>query len=213
MKKIGIFGDSFADPTWATNDYLGWPELLAKDYQVTNFSKCGSSLWWSYEKLKRLHAEFDYCIIVVTIYGRLYLEALDKHLNVNQNSWPVKHGINLGEVYYSEFFSESRDIAFHNFMMNDINSMKNVIYVPAFAECVLDTSWSLNHFATLELNHFGIVEHHGEENRKCHLTDGNNAMLYKKLAAVIESPNNSLVLSELDFVTPLKSINYYLNRL
>ena len=56
--KIGIFGDSFSDPSWNTNSYESWVELLSKDYDIVNFSANGSSLWFSYNNLKKNFQKF-----------------------------------------------------------------------------------------------------------------------------------------------------------
>ena len=53
--KIAIYGDSFADPTWNSNSYKSWPELLAESHDVTNFAEAGGSLWWSYYQLKQIN--------------------------------------------------------------------------------------------------------------------------------------------------------------
>jgi hypothetical protein len=212
-KRIGIFGDSFSDPTWNQNDYLSWPEMLEKQYQVTNYSKNGSSLWFSYQKLKTHKSEFDTCIFVATVYGRFYLENLDKHLNINRNTWPIKNGVNLGKVYYEDFFSFDREKSFHDFMIADISSLKNVIFIPAFEECQTDKyNISLNHYANSELHHYGVLEYQGPDDRKCHLTIENNKIIYNKVLTAIESNLDSIDFSMSEFVPPVEPFNFYFNR-
>jgi|TARA_B100000214_G_scaffold261718_1_gene193298 hypothetical protein len=62
--KILIVGDSYAvDWTVKYNDYPGWPNLLAKEYNVVNYAQAGVS---QYKILKQLQAqninEFDVVI-------------------------------------------------------------------------------------------------------------------------------------------------------
>ena len=106
IKNIAIFGDSFSDPKWVKNDYLAWPELLENDFNVTNFSLSGTSLWWSYKQFKKLSTEYDYCIFTITMPGRIHIESLDRHLNLNPSTWPVWYGTNFGEMYFQYFYSE-----------------------------------------------------------------------------------------------------------
>lgn len=210
--KIAIYGDSFADPTWNSNSYNSWPELLSKEHTVTNFAKEGSSLWWSYKKFKDNHTNFDLNIFVATTHSRIYLERLDKHLNINQNSWAVSGGVNLGKIYYEEFYSPDREFTFHQFLINDIASASNTIYIPAFEECVLDSTLSLNHLASLEYKHYGIIEYLGKEDRKCHLTKENNLVVYKKVLDTISNPLVKFSLTHDDFVQPVDAFNFYFNK-
>jgi hypothetical protein len=210
---IGIFGDSFSDPTWNQNNYDSWPELLASEYSVSNFSKSGSSLWYSYQKLKKHNTEFDVCIFVATVYGRFYLENLDIHLNINRNTWPVKHNVNLGKLYYEEFFSFDREVSFHNFMIADILNMPNVIFIPAYEECMLGKDCiSLNHFANAELHHYGVLNYQGPDDRKCHLSKENNILVYNKILNAIKSKERTIPLSMDEFIVPSDVFNFYFNR-
>ena len=213
IKKIGIFGDSFSDPTWNHNEYLSWPEMLAEQYQTTNFSKNGSSLWYSYQHLKMHLEKFDVCIFVATIYGRYYLENLNKHVNINQNTWPVKNGINLGKLYYEEFYSAEREKTFHELMIADILTLKNVIFIPAFEECQVDKfNISLNHYTNAELAHYGVMYYQGPDDRKCHLTMENNKTICKKIVEAIESNANSINFSMDEYIAPVEPFNFYFNR-
>jgi hypothetical protein len=213
LKKIGIFGDSFSDPTWNQHEYLAWPELLSSNFSVTNFSKSGSSLWYSYDQLKKHIADFDICIMVATVYGRFYLENLDVHLNINRNSWPTKNNVNLGKVYYEDFFSVDREKAFNDFMIKDILSLDNIVFIPAFEECVIAPGdISLNHYSSAELLHYGVLDYQGPDDRKCHLTKENNLVIYKKILESIENNLRSIDISMDTFVPPSEPFNFYFNR-
>lgn len=211
MKKIAIFGDSFADPKWVDpSKYNAWPELLAENYEVTNFSLSGSGMWWSYEKFLNLHKDFDYCIFVVTMPGRIYVESLDRHLNFNPITWPTWYGMNYGEVYFKHFYSQKREECFHNFMLGDILSHDNVLVIPAFIESMPNlATWSLCHLSDKEMEHYGLKHPGANEKRKCHLTKENNQVVYKKIVSAINNRENILTLTESDFVVPNDPMHFY----
>jgi hypothetical protein len=207
---VAIFGDSFADPTWVNNDYLSWPELLTEQYDVTNYAMTGTSLWWSYNLFLEHYKKYDKCIFVVTVPGRIHIESTDKHLNLNPNTWPVWDGIPIGELYFRLFYSEKRETCFHKFMVNDILTADNVLVIPAFSESVPELkSWSLCHFADIELYHYGLVHPGSNENRKCHLSIENNQMVYNKITTAIAVGDKILQLSKEDFVVPTKPLEFY----
>lgn len=213
--KIAIYGDSFADLNWNNNSYKGWPELLAESYNVTNFAKEGSSLWWSYDQLVQSHANFDYNIFVGTIYSRIYIEDLKTHLSVNSNSWPILDGkINLGYMYYQHFFSHRRDYQLCQLMIKDIMSLDNTLYIPAFEESVPAQNpklCSLNAFTGLEEQHYNIKQY-SSDLRKCHLTKENNLIVYNKIVDAISSKSKTLNLDKSDFNAPMDSMDYYFTK-
>ena len=75
MKKLGIYGDSFADYQMGHDDYpeldeFSWMHLLQSDYDVTCHGLRGSSIYYSYSKFLESHADYDKIIFVVTTYDR-----------------------------------------------------------------------------------------------------------------------------------------------
>ena len=134
-------------------------------------------------------------------------------MNINRNTWVIKDGVSLGQIYYEHFFSFEREKAFHDFMINDILSLDNVIFVPAFEECMINkSSISLNHFSNAELHHYGVLNYSGPDDRKCHLSIENNKVIYKKLLDAIISGTTVIKLSMDDFATPSEPFNFYFNR-
>jgi len=211
MKKLAIFGDSFSEPTWAKNEkYLAWPELLTANFKITNYSLSGSSLWWSYKQWKKDHHTNDYNIFVITIPGRIYVESLDRHLNVNPTTWPRWFGINFGELWFKYFYSEERENAFHNFMLEDILKSSNTLVIPAFLESMPGiNSVSLCHLADLEMYHYGLTHAGNNERRKCHLTKENNLVVYEKILNAINQKEKILKLYQTDFKVPQDDLSYY----
>ena len=77
--KLGIFGDSFADPCNTLNSIdrrqlgLSWVEILEKKYQVSLYSRGSSNLYFSYKTIIDNVDKFDYIVLCVTEPGRLFL--------------------------------------------------------------------------------------------------------------------------------------------
>lgn len=208
--RLAIFGDSFADPNWVKNDYKAWVDLLANDYDVSNYALTGTGMWWSYDKFNSVYGNFDKYLFVVTVPGRIHIEYNDKHLNLNPVTWPVWDGVNMGEMYFRYFYSSKRELCFHNFMVSDLLTKDNVLVVPAFKESVQSyTDWSLCHFSDTELKHYGLVHAGGNENRKCHMSEENNFAVYIKAKQALLTNEKILSLTANDFVKPASPLNRY----
>jgi hypothetical protein len=67
MSKVLIIGDSFA-ADWSVkyNPYLGWPNLLAKEHQVTNLAECGVSEYKIYRQLTSAGNLDQYDAVIVS---------------------------------------------------------------------------------------------------------------------------------------------------
>lgn len=92
MISIAIFGDSFASD-WAPAGvpYPGWPNLLQKDYCVTNFASAGSSQYRIWKKVRQTDLkEFDLIIIHHTSPYRIFV---DKHPTLYND--PIHHSCDL----------------------------------------------------------------------------------------------------------------------
>jgi len=76
--KILICGDSFA-ADWSAKykDYMGWPNLLAKKFDVTNIAQAGVSEYKIY--LQLLHADLDEYDLVIVSHTNPYRIPTRKH--------------------------------------------------------------------------------------------------------------------------------------
>jgi hypothetical protein len=75
-KKVLIVGDSFA-ADWRVKypDQLGWPNLLAQEYSVTNLAQAGCSEYRIYQQLKTTNIDhFDLILVSHTSAYRIYTE-------------------------------------------------------------------------------------------------------------------------------------------
>lgn len=53
--NLWIFGDSYCDPDFQNDkSYQGWPQLIKKEYNVTNFSKTGTGPDYSMQQLVKM---------------------------------------------------------------------------------------------------------------------------------------------------------------
>lgn len=207
--KVLILGDSFADPTWATNSYKGWPELLADDFEITNKAVAGSSTWWAYKNFEHHNTAYDYCVFVVSIPTRIYIEPLGRHVN-SYTETPYKN-ITLEEVYYQFFYSQERESFFHNAIVNKLLTYNNILLVPAFAESIdSHIGWSLCHFSDTESEFYKKEKPiKNDTRRKCHMSKESNLVIYEKVKEAINNREKILKLSASDFVTPLDPKEYY----
>lgn len=69
--KVLIAGDSFAAP-WSENaSYLGWTELLSKEFDVTNVAQAGVGEYKIFKQLESANT-FDTVIVSHTSYSRVH---------------------------------------------------------------------------------------------------------------------------------------------
>jgi hypothetical protein len=68
--KLGVFGDSFADPIdFNASDNFAWPVLLSKECNLTKkdcYARKGTSHWWSYEQFLQHYKKYDTIVFVHT---------------------------------------------------------------------------------------------------------------------------------------------------
>lgn len=76
MSSVVIYSDSWADPkvrySHTNIDNVAWSDIIAKDFNITNHARAGSSIFYSYRKFLETHEEFDKIIFVVTDYYRWF---------------------------------------------------------------------------------------------------------------------------------------------
>jgi hypothetical protein len=82
MKKILICGDSFAADWTVKYPGEGWPNLLAKEYDITNLAQAGCSEYKIYLQIQSVNlADFDAIIVSHTSPYRLYVKEHPIHMN------------------------------------------------------------------------------------------------------------------------------------
>jgi hypothetical protein len=226
--KIGIFGDSFADPR-KLNPSLTWIEILAEKYDVTNHAIAGSNLYFSITEIKKYHTNYDKIIFVVTNPGRLKV-ATWLPLDIEQqfivptmvkflNKFDLVHYQKLAWEAAKQYYDYLQDINYddyiHNLMLKDIKeTVSNIILVPAFLDSWTNVNSAMVQITSKENKFWGlcwedVIEKYKEDIRNCHMTAENNAIFASK---VEEWLNNKPVHIDLnDFVINTKK-DFYLKQ-
>jgi len=184
--KIAIYGDSFGNSMIETSieskdqDTRGkaWVELLADNYDVTNFCYPGSSLFYSYQLFLKNNQKFDYNIFLVTEPNRITLPdefdilPMSKHINLSfvhafnhrfssktTNDSRLDPIISAIESYYSFIHNEHAINIFHNLMIENINRInQNTIIIPCFNQSIPDAQVSLNSICAYEFKESKVME-------------------------------------------------------
>lgn len=127
MKKVLICGDSFAADWTVKYPGEGWPNLLAKDYNVTNLAQAGCSEYKIYKQLKSTDlSQYDHIIVFHTSPNRLYTvkhpvhHSDPLHCNSDLIYNDVKEHSNTNKelVPVVEYFEQHFDVDYARFMHN-----------------------------------------------------------------------------------------------
>lgn len=131
--KILICGDSFA-ADWTTQypEVFGWPNLLAKQYNVTNCAEAGVS---EYKILKQLQAntldDYDFIIVVHTSVSRVHIETHPLHKDGLHNNCDLIYNdlvnakrkntvVQAGIDYFKYVFDEQYYIDIYEMILDKI---------------------------------------------------------------------------------------------
>lgn len=142
MTKVLICGDSFAADWTVKYQGMGWPNLLAKQYDVTNLAQAGCSEYKIYKQLLSVDLnEFDCIIVFHTSPNRIYttrhpIHYLDPlHCNsdliyndIKEHSNENKELIPIVE-YFEQHFDVDHAIFSHNLLCEYIDKMLSPYHV------------------------------------------------------------------------------------
>jgi hypothetical protein len=238
--KIGIFGDSHGDCTyldWNTHHSEispGWPELLAstRRFSVTNFTKGGSSTFYSYKLFLKNHSQFDKVIFISSSAGRFDIQLS------NQNQQIIPGFVHAVEPALQQYSKESldykmlsaaidyckyvmdfdRELIFNQLMTANVMSVRpDVIYVPAFQnnQTLPDDCIALTDLSFMEIELLGTTRTELKNGvpkwdvRKCHISEEHNDILYKKIIDAIDNDLQFAYLTKADVVKPSKPVSFY----
>jgi hypothetical protein len=127
MKKILICGDSFAADWTIKYPGEGWPNLLAKEYDVTNLAQAGCSEYRIHKQLSSVDLNlFDYILVFHTSPNRLYTSLHPVHSKdpLHSNSDLIYTDVkehsktNTELVPIVEYFEKHFDMEYAVFMHN-----------------------------------------------------------------------------------------------
>ena len=222
--KIGIFGDSFAHNR-SDNPTLSWPQILAKKYEVENFSEPGSSLYFSVSELIKYHEQFDKIIFTVTTPGRLLLQdeinprkkfipnyhnAVIKKQMFNNDHKMIKI-INAAMDYFLYIKNDEFDRFIHNLLIDEIEKIRpDTIIIPSFKESLKTDKVSMFNIQWKENLAWDYMPEVASftDRRNCHLTEENNLIFASKVEEWLNGEPVIIRLS--DYVTPMNKEFYLL---
>lgn len=241
MKTVGIFGDSYADCSYITewkttynNIGPGWPELLADNYEVTNFAEGGSGMYFSYNLFKKMQSNFDIIVFVPSHAARFSIFLPDSNniqhivpnfllsqskleLDLRKNMPNDIKVIKAAIGYVSCILNQDKEIEMKRLMFQEIQQTRpDTIFVPAFGEDKTDGFIELFEITKKELDHYNTSFNKLQQRnpplldaRKCHMTEGNNRAVFNKVISAIENKDTFVRLTESDFVAPTDPFSKY----
>lgn len=169
-KKILIIGDSFSCEHLSNTDNIGWPELLKKDYEITNLAQAGVSEYKIYKQLESVDTgKFDNIIICHTSFFRIPVEShpmyqtndLHKNCDLIFTDVESKKGkskkMKIAYDFFKEFFWDEYFIFTNNLVFEKIyNKTKNSIHITFFNDLYDDR---VLNFSNIFNKHRGSINH------------------------------------------------------
>ena len=220
--------------TMSSNVGPGWPELLAEKYQVTNFALGGSGVYYSYNLFKKMQDNFDVVIYIPTQASRfsvfypdmnksiqivphfaLLQEARGEYKKLFANDYKVAQA---AVAYISHILDQDKDREMKKLMLQEMKRLRpDTIFLRAFNEDKgRENEVVLVNFIGKEFRHWGTTHELTSEIkpplldiRKCHMTEGNNRMVFDKVVSAIESNDTVVRFKDSDFVAPTRPFNNY----
>lgn len=130
--KILISGDSFA-ADWSLKypNVCGWPNMLAKIYNVTNIAECGISQYKIWQQIKNSNLNnFDICIVCHTSPYRVHTRKHPIHYNdiLHKNSDLILNDVEYHKNKLSNIFNRSLITAVNWFKFHYDPEFQEVIY-------------------------------------------------------------------------------------
>lgn len=178
MKKILICGDSFAADWTKKYKGIGWPNMLAQEYKVTNLAQAGCCEYKIYKQLISINLlKFDHIIISHTSPYRLYVNKHPLHHNdpLHKNSdiiySDIKDYKELSPIidYYENYFDLEHAEFIHNLICNkidDITKLYNVLHLTSFDWTNLYKFPNLISFENIFKKHPGCMNHYNDLGNK-----------------------------------------------
>jgi hypothetical protein len=220
--KIGIYGCSYADENSAFYPGLNldgkpWVGYLRdKNIDVTNFSKCGSSIYWSYKNYQENHKNFDKNIFIGTFPDRITIKDPDNKNNfqfitawhtINDNDRAYYRRKNLDkaiELYYGYIHNPEEAKDYKNLIMYNVRQTPNVLAIDV--EDLFKISKIDYHF--YENKEF-LDPRIYTDNRFNHINDLNNKLLSEMIIQWIETDVFDLDLDKFQMPLPEDYIKYF----
>ena len=199
MTQILIIGDSFSSD-WSKkyNNYLGWPNLLARDYTITNLSQPGCSEYRILRQLKSVDLnKYDFVIVSHTSPSRIYTRCHPIHSNdllhghsdliftdIEYHASRLRNWFNHSLKAAKGFFIHHYDMEFYDYVYNKI---RDDIHTCLYDRPVLIVNHlpclephkqpNLLDFSDMLTTHPGLINHFSAEG---------NHIIYKKIRQYLD---------------------------
>lgn len=186
MQKIIIIGDSFAADWSCQTDMLGWPNLLAEKYEVTNLAQAGVSEYKIYKQvLSAITQEHDILLICHTNPYRVHTKKHPLHdtklynncdliySDIEYHYYKLKNLFNFRLRSALQFYKHHFDFGYnediYRLLRAEIDRLlkdKNVIELNFFEDCKRYNKPNVLDFCELfdksrgEINHLTIDANH-----------------------------------------------------
>jgi len=232
--NIAIFGDSFADDRF-NEDEKSWVQYLRdQGHAVNNFSRGGTSLYWSYDQYLKLKNSdsvnsVDKIIFLFTSSGRITANILGKTYLIisieSFNEYLLENDLTSTEVRllksFRDYYESIRDLneveEMYKLMKKEIMADDSVIYIDSFHRGQDTDEVSLFDICFEEikiltglrgnlLDNF-LLEYH--DRRKCHISEPNNLMIGEKILKAILSNQKTVKFYKSDILPPLPKAKEY----
>lgn len=220
--KIAIYGDShvanFFDPS--LNDDVSYIELLYRKYNLDNYGKGGSSLFFSYQQFLDSHKSYDRVIFVATSPGRFYVDPETNPELERRHMASIGHVEDAIRFYANDLnhltvFKAIRDYmlyaqnnkevqSFHNLMLADIK-LKRPDVILFDRQQYQDTDFN---FWNISNDRVADVYNDYIDVRHCHLSKEKHLIFYELLEDSLAS-GKEIDYSKLLNIKPSKSFEQY----
>lgn len=176
MKRLAIFGDSFAAPDPSA---VSWPRLLGQHYSVTNHAQAGSSQYRIWQQIQRVDLDaYDLVLCVHTSSQRVFvphnplhaLSAQHQHCDVIFSDIEGR-GDEFSRACQG-YFRHIHDITYHNDLHNLIcERIHRSLTVPTLHTTHFDYQElyefpGLLNFHNLFRQHRGHINHYNEQGNR-----------------------------------------------
>jgi hypothetical protein len=169
--KLLIAGDSFA-ANWLS-ETAGWPNLITKDYDVTNVAQAGCSEYKIYKQLCSVDLnKFDHIIVSHTSPYRIYTKENPLHVNkpIHKDSCFIysdvkEHKLSCVTEFFEKYFDMEYAEHVHNLLLKEIESMclKHTIHITSFEWNRLYKCKNWIDFNEVFASHRGKVNHYNDK--------------------------------------------------
>lgn len=228
--KLAIFGDSFGDDTgvWPIpHSDVGpsWIEYLRnQNIDIDNYSRGGTSLFYSYQKFMRSYQKYDKIIFLITNPGRISvpMDSTIKDFNPGSIERHLRNCVNperkliLNAIldYFIYVKNDDFDEVVHRLLVEDISNKHNdMLMIPCFDQSGIDNQTPLLDISKFEAEFWGIEEiipqtdPTRQDSRKAHMCEENNLMLGQEMYNWIKT--GSFSIKHENFKTPTKEFSHY----